>query len=47
MKFIVAHTLAFLFALSAFSLYIGSFNTRISKKCKKPSSGVQRTENTP
>ena len=37
MKFIVAHTLAFLFALSAFSLYIVSFNTpfySISKKCK-------------
>jgi hypothetical protein len=39
MKFIVAHTLAFLFALSAFSLYIVSFNTpfySISKKCKLP-----------
>jgi len=35
MKFIVAHTLAFVFALSAFSLYIVSFNTpfySISKK---------------
>ena len=37
MKFIVAHTLAFLLALAAFALYIVSFNTpfySIAKKCK-------------
>lgn len=37
MKFIAAHTLAFLLALAAFSLYIVSFNTpfySIAKKCK-------------
>jgi hypothetical protein len=39
MKFIVAHTLAFLLALAAFALYIVSFNTpfySIAKKCKLP-----------
>jgi hypothetical protein len=39
MKFIVAHTLAFLLALTAFSLYIVSFNTPfyiITEKCKFP-----------
>ena len=37
MKFIVAHTLAFILALTAFALYIVSFNTPfyiIAKKCK-------------
>ncbi len=37
MKFIAAHTLAFLLALATFALYIVSFNVpfySIAKKCK-------------